>query len=339
MQDMNFTHFVGWDVSKATLDYCLLDAQRVILEQGKIKNNRKAISKQLGVWIGKYQLTSSTTLHCMEKTGHYCNPMISVIDDELLQIWLEDPVQLKHSMGRRKDKTDKADAHMIAEYAVNHGYKAKLYAIPKEISVQINDLSKARLKLVRYKQALATSQKEKKQFELYPTDPAFAKILSETIAYIQGQIDALDRRIVELIKQDAEARRIYKVALSVPGIGRKNIVTILAITGFFEKIASPRACASYAGVSPHENQSGSSIRYRSRVSKASNKELKTAFHLGAINLIRSPSLFKDIFDRQTEKGHNFRKAINAVRNKMINVLYACLRKDTMYDKKYHESFG
>jgi len=125
----------------------------------------------------------------------------------------------------------------------------------------------------------------------------------------------------------------------VPGIGPKNVLAIIAITEMFNKITTASACASYAGISPHQHQSGSSLKRAGRVSKAANRELKTAFHQGAQFLIIHPSPFQALYQRLRDKGRSYRQAINAVRNKMIKVLYACLDKNVTYDKKYHNSFA
>jgi transposase len=117
----------------------------------------------------------------------------------------------------------------------------------------------------------------------------------------------------------------------------KNSIVILVITGLFERIPSAGKCASYAGISPHERQSGTTLRQRFRASRSASRSLKTAFHQGAMSLIQGDNLFNQLYRRLRAKGRSHKQAINAVRNKIIKVLYACLGKDTMYCKKYHQN--
>ena len=56
---------VGIDVSKDTLDFCILQQKdHSVIERGVIKNNKKAISS----WVEKYDPDSIVV--SMEHTGH-----------------------------------------------------------------------------------------------------------------------------------------------------------------------------------------------------------------------------------------------------------------------------
>lgn len=336
---MEFSYFVGWDVSKDSLNYCVRDLSFQILHEGRVSNRSSAIQtllKQLTVQLGRRQ---EEILHCLENTGHYGNPLLGVAQKLGLKIWQEDPFQLNRSMGRQKDKTDHLDARNIAEYCVIHRHRAVLYQPFRPLILRLRDLSKLRLKLLRTRRALQVSLQEKSAFALVDLDPCVVTIMEEQIKLLTRHIDQIGQRILTLIATEPKAQRKLDIALSVAGIGPKNVISILAVTGLFEFISSAKQCACYAGISPHARQSGSSIKKRQRVSRAASKELKTAFHQGAIFLICRPSPFKDLYDRLRAKGRTYRQAINAVRNKMIRVLYACLEKNVMYDKKMHQSFA
>lgn len=333
--------FLGWDTSKETLNYCIRSQTGAIIDEGEVRNDASYIYTLLHQLAQQHEGTISDFLHCVENTGQYCHPLLS-LSAQLpeLYIWLEDPLQLNRSMGRQKNKTDRVDARNIAEYCLLHHRKAKQYQLPSKLQQQVDFINKMRLRLVRQKQSLSTSLNERKAFALEPLDELAVNIIEQQLKATVEAITELENRLEQLIANNSKAARSYAIARSVLGFGPKNTLTIMAITGLFEKISTAKACASYAGISPHPRQSGKCLN-RANTSRAASKELKTAIHQGAKYLIapQCKSPFKDIYQRLRDRGRTYNQAINAVRNKMITVLYACLEKDTMYDKKIHQSLA
>ena len=335
-EDMNFTYFVGWDVSKATLNFCLRDAhQPQPLHEGQLANTATAIGKQLQQWAKQLGVGLQAFAHCVEHTGRYTHPLLSLVEPLGLSLWLEDPLQLKRSMGRQRHKTDVVDARNIAEYCRCKHAQASWYTPPSELSIHLGELSRTRTKLLRMKQSLQTRHQAKEDFGLISPSAVSQAVEQELVTVLEQKLALVEQEILRLIEADEAAKRKLDIARSVPGIGAKNVVAILAITGLFERISSARACAAYAGLVPYAFESGSSVRRRSRVSRAVSKELKTALHQGAHFLIIHDSPFKALYQRLRARGHTYRQAVNAVRNKMVRVLYACLKKDVLYEKKVH----
>lgn len=334
--------FVGWDTSKETLNYCVRSMLGAIINEGEVKNDRSSIRALLQQLAQQHEVFLGEFLHCVENTGQYCHPLLG-LSAQLpeLYIWLEDPLQLNRSMGRQKNKTDIIDARNVSEYCLLHHRKATQYQLPSQLQQQVDFINKMRLRLVRHKQALGTSLEERKAFVLGPLDKLSVELIKQQLEATKKTITELEQRLEHLIAKDTKAARKYAIARSVLGFGPKNTLTVMAITGLFEKIPTAKACASYAGISPHPRQSGKCLKRNSRISRAASKELKTAIHQGAKYLItpQCDSPFKDIYQRLRLRGRTYNQAINAVRNKMITVLYACLQKDTMYEKKVHQSFG
>jgi transposase len=54
----------------------------------------------------------------------------------------------------------------------------------------------------------------------------------------------------------------------------------------FTAFTDPREMACYAGVVPFDHQSGTSVKYKSKVSIYADKELKSILHLAAMSAIR-----------------------------------------------------
>ena len=335
---MTFEYFCGWDISKLTLNYCLQDHEGGILKEGKIQNSSDAISALVKQLHKHFAIAKGNILHGAENTGQYAHPLCRASVKLLFPLWLEDAFQLNRSMGRQREKSDQVDARGIGEYTRRFADKAKLYKLPTKFQLRMKHLAKVRQHLLRNSQRSKTMFQEMQQFSLVPIDSCTVKIFQDHLQQLKYQLEMIEQQIEACIAEaDQAIQRKIAIARSVPGIGPKNSIVILVITGLFERIPSARKCASYAGISPHERQSGTTLRQRFRASRSASKSLKTAFHQGAMSLIQGDNLFNQLYRRLRANGRSHKQAINAVRNKIIKVLYACLEKDTMYCKKYHEN--
>ena len=90
----------------------------------------------------------------------------------------------------------------------------------------------------------------------------------------QKAIKELDRHIHEIetliraeIKSDPVLQEQLKRIKTVPGIGDVTAWMIAIKTEGFQRLTDPRKPACFAGVVPFEQQSGTSLRTESRVSK------------------------------------------------------------------------
>ncbi|MBK9736843.1 MAG: IS110 family transposase [Saprospiraceae bacterium] len=94
-------------------------------------------------------------------------------------------------------------------------------------------------------------------------------------------IEKIEADMLELIKSDKSIYDNYKIAQSVPGVGKIVAVAFLCATHNFTKFETSKALGSYCGVVPFGKESG---RYKGKdkVSPIANKSLKTLLHLGAV---------------------------------------------------------
>ena len=108
-------------------------------------------------------------------------------------------------------------------------------------------------------------------------------------------------------------------------------------TGEFEQITEAKKFACYAGVAPFEHTSGSSVRGKSRVSKLANMTLKKLLHMAAMSSIQHSEELSSFYHRKVKQGKNKMSVINAVRNKLISRVFACIKNDRVYQKDFHNA--
>ncbi|MEZ4912110.1 MAG: transposase [Saprospiraceae bacterium] len=152
-------------------------------------------------------------------------------------------------------------------------------------------------------------------------------------------IEKIEAKMLELIKNDKSINENYRIAQSVPGIGKIVAVAFICATNNFTKFDSAKALGSYCGVVPFGKESG---RYKGKdkVSPIANKSLKTLLHLGALASISGKNAFAVYYQRKiTEDKKNKILALNNVRNKIVKTLFACIKNNTKYKADYTFSFA
>ncbi|MEQ9308053.1 MAG: IS110 family transposase, partial [Balneolaceae bacterium] len=111
-------------------------------------------------------------------------------------------------------------------------------------------------------------------------------------------------------------------------------VSMLVMTNEFKWIRDPRKMACHCGVAPFEYSSGKSIRGRSRVSHRAHKPMKALLNLAARSSVSSPGELRDYYERKVSEGKNKMLVLNAIRNKLIHRVFACVRDGRKYEKIY-----
>ena len=133
--------------------------------------------------------------------------------------------------------------------------------------------------------------------------------------------------------------RLYEIITSVNGIGLITASYILVTTNEFININNAKKYACYSGVVPFEHTSGTSVRGKNRVSHMANKNIKTLLHMAALVSIKMKGDMQDYYDRKVSEGKNKMSILNAIRNKLILRIFACVNQNREYEKIYHYKFG
>ena len=334
---MKYKVVIGVDVSKNTLDFhSLLEGESVFHLQ--VSNDRKGILKfynRLKQEVGEEQ----HWLICMEHTGIYCNPLLAFAREKQLMIWLEDAVKIKAYHGLDRDKSDAVDARRIAEYAHAKRDKVRLWQPPRAIITQLKNQLSLRERLVSAKTRLTKPLNEDQRF----ADKQWAKqhetLIQPVIEKLNAQIKEVEHKIRSLIKTDTKLKRYFELVCSVRGIGLIVGVNLIVASNEFISIDDPKKMACQCGVAPFKKESGTSYRSRPRVSHRANKHLKALLHLAAMSAISGQGELRDYYLRKVEEGKNKMAVINAVRNKIILRVFACIRDNRKYQNSYNTNLA
>jgi len=337
---MNYQFYLGIDMGKSTFDFALIDLEGTILHQGQIQNQTEAIVN----WINKLTTEFSNKnlwnqlLVCMEHSGYYNAKLLQCLQVQVsTSIWVESALQIKRSIGIQRGKNDCIDALRIASYALDFQRKAKLWK-PKSKSLErLGLLISHRDRIVKNLLSLSNTLKEEADFVEEELHLEMEEVSRPAIEALEQALAEFDLRIEVILEKDILLSGQAKIVTSIPGFGKVIASKLIVATHGFTRFTNARSLACYSGIAPFEHSSGTSIKGKTRVSHFANKELKKMLHLAALVTIRKGNIMHDYFNRKVAQGKNKMSVINAIRNKLVHILMACLRNNTTYQKNFNHS--
>lgn len=328
---MEFDSFIGVDVSKNTLDLCVL-GKEAEMRLYKIANRQRSLEDLFNELQEALDLT--TTLICAEYTGHYSNVLRDFCLSRGWSLWLENGAEIKFRSGVQRGKDDAMDAHRIARYAHRFQDKAKLLKVTSESLQELQLLICERELYIKEQAKYKMQLKDLKGYIQTDHFKTRKLRLIRHLKCLQTSIAEIDQRIEELFEKDQVLAKQLKILESIDGVGRQVAINTIVETNAFTKFSSARKFACHIGVAPFSFKSGTSQRSRNKVSHRADKRLKTLFHMAALSAIRMEGEFQDYFLRKVAEGKNKMSVINAVRAKLIQRIFALIRDERPYQKKY-----
>jgi len=328
--------FIGIDFSKLTLDVTFFNVKSFQEKHYEQFENDKSGCVKMFKWIKKRCSDTSLWLFCGEFTGIYTLTLALFLRDKKIDLWLENPMQIKLSNGINRVKNDKVDSIQIANYAFRFQDKMKLYKLQSDASMEIKELVRFKDRLTKVKVQLQVPSAEIKRV-MKGCDVANCILNStkELVTGIEGQIKDVESRIRFLLKKDADMNRLYTLVTSVVGVGMQTAIYLLVHTSAFTNFSNVRQLACYCGVAPFAKSSGTSIKGKNQVSHIANKKLKSLLHMCALNAVRYDPVLKAFYLRKINEGKHKMNVLNSVRNKLLQRIWAVVQSGEMYDKTYH----
>ena len=147
------------------------------------------------------------------------------------------------------------------------------------------------------------------------------------LTQLNGVIRKLDERIASLEKEIASvladgAWAASAVLLStIPGIGLVTSAWILVSTLNFTLCANAEQIASFAGLTPLEHESGTSVGGRTKLGHGGNRRLRTALYLASLSAARYNPAIKALYERLRAKGKPMKLARCAAARKLLHLAW------------------
>jgi transposase len=293
---------VGIDVSKTTLDVCLLPSG----ERFRLENNATGIEQLLALL--RKQPTVARCL--LEATGRYERRCAADLMEAGYSVVVVNPRQARdfaRSLGRLA-KTDEIDARILAEFAaMGH---LRLAEKTPENQANLNDLVTRRQQLT---EMLAKEKVRREGLRLKKTQASVDRVTQ----LLERQKEELDKEIAKLIESDDEWRNRRDLLSSVPGVGEATASQLVATLPELGRL-NRRQISALVGVAPMNRDSGTLRGHRSIF--GGRADVRSGLYMATVTAMRFNPIIRPFAERLRAAGKPFKVAMVACMRKLVTIL-------------------
>ncbi|MBQ1790756.1 MAG: IS110 family transposase [Oscillospiraceae bacterium] len=290
---MNYTTvYVGMDVHKESFTLCCYTnekekteyPQKVNGHYSKVLNYINAMRKHYG---------DDAVFVCGYEAGCLGFTLYHQLTEHNVDCVILAPTTMPQPQGKKKVKTDKRDAMLIARCLAHKDYSP--VHIPTDIDEQVKEYVRMRddhkLALKKVKQQIIAfclrhdyrytegksnwTEKHLQWLRSLESNGVYAEILEEyllTYEYLTSKLEMLESRIKELAELDEYKESVQKLRCFI-GIDTITALSLVVEVGDFHRFATAGHFMSYIGLTPGEDSSGQD-QNRLGITKAGNRHLR-----------------------------------------------------------------
>lgn len=334
-------YYIGLDLHKKVIAYCIKKADGTIVDEGKIAATRKEVKKWAGgidrPWIGAMEATLFTgwIYDFLKPYAH--------------ELKVGHPLMLKAIFASKK-KSDRIDARKLADM-IRCDWFPECYMAPK----QMRDLRC----VLRYRNHLvreSVRMQNKICGLLMESGVEYNKKKLSGKRYFDELLDSLDYvpdSLVDMLGFSRSAKETFEAAqkrlvrelcdnrvlkerverlMSIPGVGEITALTWALEIGDPHRFTSVKKALSYCGLVSGLSESAGK-KTRQPLSKQRNKHIQPILIQAAKLAPRwNPQLAK-LHDQEIKKGRNKNEASLAVARKLVAYLLYVDKKEDNFELK------
>jgi transposase len=314
---------LGIDISKDKFDVALYDHERY--QMGTFANNKKGY-QSLAKWLKKRQAKSAQV--CIEATGRYGEDVASFLHEQGHTVSVVNPARIKAygASQLKRNKTDLEDARVIAHFCATQDPRPWTPPPPEVQELQALTRRLENLQADRVREINRKSSGIKSE--------AVLQTIDEHIAFLDEQIAGVQQQIQNLINKHPDLRQKRDLLTSIKGIGELTAAKFLAEVPDPERFDSASELAAYAGLTPKNYYSGSSVHRSARLSKTGNSHFRTAFFMPALSAMTYNPIVRALAQRLEKRGKERMTIVAAAMRKLVHLAYGVLKTGVPFDPNY-----
>ena len=327
------TYYIGLDVHKKTIYYCIKDLSGKYEKSNEVPANRQALAE----WVKGLKRMKIKWIGGMEATL-FTGWIYDFLKPYAIELRVAHPLRVR-AIATAKKKNDKIDATMLADLLRCNLFPACYMAPP-----EIRDLRR----VLRYRNLLvqeATRMKNKAsgllmevgitydQKRLYgdkyfsallgrlkDVPPSVVELLKMTHANLHI-FQSAQRRLLDALARHSHLRERVERLQSIRGVGEVMALTWALEIGEPERFSSVASAVSYCGLCSALNESAGKTK-RGPLSKQRNAYLQSMLIEAAKLAPRWNKQLASVYTHERERGANPNRATLAVARKLVAYLLA-----------------
>jgi transposase len=303
--------FVGLDVSKHHLDVHL----RPTAESFRVDRDEAGLAQLVARLVAVHP-----TLVVLEATGGYEAPVAAALATAQVPVAVVNPRQVRRfaeAIGQPA-KTDQLDAAVLAHFA--EAVKPSVRLLPDADTLALAALVSRRRQLVEMRTA------ERNRLEL--AAPSVARSLRDHIAWLDRQIDRVERELAAAIEASPVWRAKDDLLQSAPGIGpvvSRTLLTELPELGTL----TAKQIAALVGVAPIARESGTHRGTRSI--GGGRAGVRSALYMACLSAVRYNPTIRAFYRRLRQAHKAIKVAQVAAMRKLLVILNAMVRDNRSWE--------
>jgi transposase len=323
---------VGIDISKdqfmaslATLN----EAFQVTIKSTKSFANSAEGFEKMARWVGQLAHTPVAMHYVMEATGVYYESLAYWLHEQGQSVSVILPKQFKAYANslNAKSKTDRIDARILAQMGLERSLATWQPASPvmrqlKQLCREKNTLKEEKKALKNQLHALNCS---------YQPNETTRKRLGRRLATVDELIREVEIELVATMQTDSLLTQRIENVCTIKGIGLMTALALVAETNGFALFVNKAQLVCYAGYDVVKNESGTSVKNPTKISKRGNNHLRKALHFPALIAIRYEPQFQLMSQRIVERTSLKMKGVVAVQRKLLVLAYTLFKNNTPFD--------
>lgn len=319
----NTTWHVGIDLAKSQAEVAAWNGRQY--RRHRVHQTSEGHAA-LVTWLG--QLPGVVVRVCLEATGIYGDGLAQAVHEAGYAVSLLNPVVLKafRQSSLTRTKTDRTDAALLARYGAVH--QPERWTPPPAEIRELQALTR------RLESLLHMRQQELNRRESASRSVDVQHSITTVLSALDEEIARLEQLIREHIDRHPGLKAQADLLQTIGGIGEKTATRLLAECGDLTRFASAREAAAFAGLTPQEHTSGTSVRGRPRLSKTGSARLRKALYFPAIAAKRFNPLVRAFCEQLLARGKHIMTVIGAAMRKLIHLAYGVLKSGKPFDPNY-----
>lgn len=335
---MNAIYYIGLDIHKKTIAYCIKKVDGTLVRQGVVCAERKALqqwqSELPGPWYGAMEATIFTGW------------VYDFLKPYAVDLKVAHPAMLK-AITAAKKKNDRDDAEKIADLL-----RVNLLPESHMMSEELRELRR----ILRYRNMIvrtAVKMKNKMSGLLMEVGAQYSKKrlygkkyfneLLERVEDVPNSVkellklsrsgyelyDGIQKKLVGALRDNKQIRERVQRLMSIPGVGEITALTWVLEIGELERFSSSRNAISYCGLCSAQHESAGKEQ-RGPISKQRNKHLQTTLIEAAKLAPRWNEQLAALHEKELARG-NRNRATLAVARKLVEFMLAVDRRQTDFE--------
>lgn len=321
MSQKRFQISIGVDIAKLKFDAASLIAGKY---KHKTFDNNELGYRAFITWL-LLLCGDAHPLICMESTGAYSMPLADFLVDQGHAISLVNPAKI-HAFAKSelsRAKTDKADAKLIARYALT--MQPPLWIPPP---ANIRELQ-ALVRRVEHLLEMIRMERNRQQ-------TANAKIMDSinvVLATLDAELEATRKAIHDHIDNHPDLKKRGNLLSTIPGIGEASMAHLLIALSDHHGFTHAKQVVAFAGLAPALRQSGQ-WSGNTHIAKNGDALLRKALYMPALCALRFNPLIRVFCERLKANGKNGKAVACAAMRKLIHIAFGVLKSGKPFDPNY-----